>query len=158
MTTTTIDHEVKRRIADIQRRDRERVEAEVRAEAEAQIASETAAAERQTRIAELRERIPVELDQVPLEAARTDLRAALTVYMAACRAHDQRFSDLWTEITNLAGSGPVPSDLGAAYSRISIGGKDYPKSRAQSMLATAALAAFREQYPREGFDLGRPQD
>ena len=121
-------------------------------------AREQAAQEREARIAQLRERIPVELDQAPLEAARAALRTALVEYMRVCRAHDQRFSDLWMEISNLAGSGPLPKDMAAAYGTISMGGVDYRRSRAQTTLVNLARDTFREQYPRDGFDLGRPQD
>ncbi len=110
---------------------------------------------------QLRARIPVELDQAPLVEARTNLRAALAAYMGSCRAYDRKYVDLWHELSSLEASGGLPADMAAQHvfgGTVSSGGIDYRKSRAQSTLATAAYDAFRELYPREGFDLGRPQD
>ncbi len=119
------------------------------------------AAERVAQVAEIRKRIPVELDRAPLEEAIAVFRAGAETLIAACAAHDARHADLWMAITGLASSGQLPADLVAAHTYgglISAEGKDYRKSRVQVTMSTVLYEVFRRHYPREGWDIGKPQD
>ncbi len=165
MTTTTkptdVDAEVQRRIAEkIQREEAERME-RIRAEVLAEQQQQRKAEERAARIEDIRKRLPVELDRAPLEEAKAALAAALESYMATCAAYDAKHRELWNDLNDVAASGPLPRGIAASHvygGMISTDTRDYRKSRVQFTLSTLAAETFRKHYPREEFDLGRPQD
>ncbi len=153
----SIEQEAK---AILQAEEKARLDAAVQAVAERR-ERERQAAERKAQLAEIRQRIPAELDRAPLEEAIAVFRAGAETLIAACAAHDARHADLWMAINGLASSGPVPADLVAAHTYgglISADGKDYRKSRVQHTMATVLYEVFRQYYPREGWDIGKPQD
>ncbi len=159
--TTDVDAEVQRRIREkLAREEAERME-RIRSEVLAEQEQQRQAEERAALVAEIRKRIPVELDRAPLEEAIAVFRAAAETLIAPCAAHDARHADLWMAINGLASSGPVPADLVAAHTYgglISADGKDYRKSRVQHTMSTVLYEVFRRHYPREGWDIGKPQD
>ncbi len=159
--TTGIEAEIERRVREeVQREEAARVE-RIRAQVLEAQQREQAEQERQQRIAELRARIPAELDLAPVEEARAALASALDSYMATCATHDARHRELWGEVSALAHSGSLPAGMTAASNHlgtISADGTDYSKSRVQSTLARVSYEAFRRYYPREGWDIGKPQD
>ncbi len=158
----TVDKEVQRLVRDeLDREQAARMERIRQAVVERQ-AMELAAHERQQHIGELRERIPVELDTAPLEAVRAELAEVLDRYVAACADYDRRFAACWTDLLNLAGSGPLPADLSASNAHggmISSAGRDIRKSRLHITMITLAEAVIRKHRPPDRVDLHRaPQD
>ncbi len=140
--------------------DKARLDAAVQAVAERR-ERERKAAERAALVAEIRQRIPVELDRAPLEEAIAVFRAGAKTLIAACAGHDARHADLWNAIIGLASSGQLPADLVAAHTYgglISADGKDYRKSRVQLTMSTVLYEEFRRYYPRDQYDIGKPQD
>jgi len=161
MTTATkhIDAEVTRRMHEIEQRQRDALVAHLRAEAEAEFAADQARRERQARIEQLRSDIAEQLDPAPIDAAEAELAGALDRYVAVCVAHDRRYSALYLDLTNLAGSGPLPADMDATHRHISSGGVDWKKSRLHTRLIRAARAALDRNQPPDYVDLSRnPQD
>ncbi len=155
--TLSIEQEARKLI---EAEDKARLDAAVQAVAERR-ERERQAAERAALVAEIRQRIPVELDRAPLEEALAVFRAGAETLIAACAAHDARHADLWTAIIGLASSGTLPADLVAAHTyggMISAEGKDYRKSRVQLTMSTVLYEVFRRYYPREQYDIGKPQD
>ncbi len=162
MTAKTVDAEVSRLVREeIDREELARVE-RIKRQVLERKAAEAAEGERQARIAQVRSDIATQLDPAPLDAAEAELAEALDRYMAVCVAHDRRFSPLWVEISNLAGSGALPADMAAEHRYggvIVMEGKDWRKSRIHTRLIRAAQAAMNKHRPLDHVDLSRnPQD
>ena len=114
-----------------------------------QQATERAEAERQAQIAALRSRAVDLANDQRVTKARQAMERAVDAYVAACRAYDLDYSDVYDALSRLDPHAVMPG------TGISVGGQMARPAYPQQDISRAARTALRQHYPRVQVDLNR---
>jgi len=142
-TTETIDPRIEERAAALSAAQREQERERFRVVAEAEIAAETAEAERQREFAEFTAALPERLSTAAIEKAQRQMEKAIDAYVATCRQRGAVLSEAYDFISRNGGGHVTPGS-----GTVLVGETTYLQHNVQRGIYDAAAAALREHYPR----------